>query len=227
MERDRYPYKPAIAVVLPIEAGEFPRGATSLPWSDTWSKRMCDCLGAAVGLTAVAPVMAVVALVVRLTSEGPALYCQTRVGKGGVPFTMWKFRTMTIHAESDGRARWAQEHDPRVTPVRALLRKWRLDELPQLWNILRGEMSLVGPRPERPEFVAELSQAVPGYDRRHLIKPGLTGWAQVQFRYGATVEDARVKLQYDLDYVKQQSMAFDLRIVWATVRVVLTGFGAR
>lgn len=221
-------YLSSIAVAMPAWAGTFERAAwQSLPWSDTWLKRGCDLVGAAVGLVIVAPLMGLVALAVRLTSEGPVLYCQTRVGKHGVPFTIWKFRTMTVQAEADGRARWAQEHDPRVTRVGARLRQWRLDELPQLWNIIRGEMSLVGPRPERPEFVDELSRAVPGYDRRHTIKPGLTGWAQVQFRYGASVDDARIKLRYDLDYVERQSWAFDFKIVWATVGVVLTGFGAR
>jgi sugar transferase (PEP-CTERM system associated) len=181
----------------------------------------------ALGLLALAaPVMVLAAAAIAVESGRPVLYRQERVGRGGRPFNCIKFRSMTADAEKDGIARWASKGDPRVTRVGRLLRKSRIDELPQLFNVLRGEMSLVGPRPERPAFVKDLSLAVPYYDVRHSVKPGVTGWAQVRYKYGASVEDATRKLQYDLYYVKNHSLFLDILILVETVRVVLFGEGA-
>ena len=154
-------------------------------------------------------------------------YRQTRVGFRGRPFTLLKLRSMAVDAEVAGVARWAQQRDPRVTRVGQFMRASRIDELPQLLNVLRGEMSIVGPRPERPMFVEELAKLLPGYDHRALVKPGLTGWAQVNYPYGASVEDAREKLAYDLYYVKHRGLLLDLLIMLSTVRVVLFREGAR
>ncbi|WP_447980733.1 exopolysaccharide biosynthesis polyprenyl glycosylphosphotransferase [Candidatus Nitrospira bockiana] len=173
------------------------------------------------------PLFVILPLLIKLTSPGPVLYRQTRAGLHGRPFTMLKFRSMVAEAEAGGTALWAREADPRVTPVGAVMRRFRMDELPQLWNILKGEMSFIGPRPERPEFLERLQTATPWYGLRHSVKPGLTGWAQVRFRYGATVEDAIEKLTYDLYYVKRRSLLLDCRIVLKTVGVVLRGIGAR
>jgi len=183
-------------------------------------KRQVDLIGAAVGLVALSPVMLLTALLVAVTSRGPVLYRQTRVGRWKRPFTLYKFRTMRADAEAGG-ARWAADKDPRVTALGKVLRKSRLDELPQLWNVLVGQMSLVGPRPERPEFTARLEEAIPYYDLRHLVRPGITGWAQVSYRYGASLEDAVAKLEYDIYYLKHASLVFDLRILARTVSVVL------
>ncbi len=147
-----------------------------------------------------------------------------RTGLNGVTFTLYKFRTMVEDAEKFG-ARWAEKNDPRITRVGRLLRATRIDELPQLWNVLLGEMSFIGPRPERPDFNSELEAAIPYYDLRHLVKPGITGWAQVLYPYGASVEDAREKLQYDLYYIKNYSVMLDLVILIRTLRVVLVGHG--
>lgn len=185
--------------------------------------RVLDCVIALLGLVLAAPLFLLAPVLIALTSPGPVFYRQLRVGLGGRRFMMWKFRSMRVDAESDGRARWATANDPRVTPLGGLLRRSRVDELPQLFNVLRGEMSLVGPRPERPEFVELLAQRLPGYERRHLVKPGMTGWAQVRFRYGASVEDARIKLLYDLEYLSRRSVAFDCRILLRTIAVVLCG----
>lgn len=173
-----------------------------------------------------APLMVLIALAVRLDSRGPVLYRQERVGLGGVPFTLLKFRSMQTNAERSG-AVWAQTSDPRVTRVGAFIRRCRMDELPQLLNILSGRMSFIGPRPERPHFVEKLSELIPYYGERARVKPGLTGWAQVNFPYGASVEDARVKLSYDLFYVKHRSPLLDLGILFATIRVILFQEGAR
>jgi sugar transferase (PEP-CTERM system associated) len=190
--------------------------------------RRAVALVTALCLTAVAaPLMVLIAVLIKVDSPGPVLYRQVRVGRGGVEFTMLKFRTMRADAEADGAARWAGRADPRVTLVGRPLRRFRLDELPQLINVLRGEMGLVGPRPERPEFVRELRRRIPYYDLRHLVTPGITGWAQVRFPYAASLEEARDKLQYDLYYVKNLSVALDLLILLATVKVVLFGRGAR
>jgi lipopolysaccharide/colanic/teichoic acid biosynthesis glycosyltransferase len=169
----------------------------------------------------VLPLMALVALAVKLTSPGPALYHQRRVGHHGRIFTVHKFRSMRQDAEATTGAVWAQRGDTRVTAIGGLLRRARLDELPQLWNVLIGDMSLVGPRPERPEFVTALTQQIPFYGQRHIVRPGLTGWAQVKYTYGATTEDALQKLQYDLFYIKNMSVALDLFIMVSTVKTVL------
>jgi lipopolysaccharide/colanic/teichoic acid biosynthesis glycosyltransferase len=167
------------------------------------------------------PIMIVAAAAVHLTSPGGILYRQERVGFGGKIFMCLKFRSMRSDAEKDGVARWATKNDSRVTPVGAFMRKTRIDELPQLFSVLRGEMSLIGPRPERPTFVAELRKHIPFYDLRHSIKPGLTGWAQVRSGYGASIEDARRKHQFDLYYVKNNSLVLDLLVLIETVSVVV------
>jgi len=157
-----------------------------------------------------------------LFAPGPLFYRQTRVGLGGRPFTLVKLRSMIVTAEQHG-AVWTAEGDPRITPVGHFLRRTHLDELPQCWNILKGEMSLIGPRPERPEFVALLTQQIAGYAQRHSVKPGLTGWAQVNYEYGDSVEDARIKLMYDLEYIERRSWEMDLRILLRTFGVILKG----
>lgn len=163
------------------------------------------------------------ALAVRFTSAGPVIFAQTRVGQNERHFTIYKFRSMYTDAEKNG-VQWAQKNDPRITPVGRFIRATRLDEIPQVYNILMGDMSLIGPRPERPEFVDSLSQEVPHYQLRHLVKPGLTGWAQVKFEYGSSVEDAATKLTYDLYYVKNISLVLDIKI---TLKTILTVFGRR
>jgi sugar transferase (PEP-CTERM system associated) len=197
------------------------------PRGQELAKRTVDLLAAAIGLALGAPLMALVAVAVKLTSPGPALYHQSRTGRGGRTFTVHKFRTMRTNGEAATGPVWASAGDARVTPVGGFLRRTRLDELPQLWNILVGEMSLVGPRPERPEFVHELTRQIPFYGQRHAIKPGLTGWAQVRYSYGASVEDALEKLQYDLFYVKNLSLTLDLFIIFSTIKTVLRREGSR
>jgi exopolysaccharide biosynthesis polyprenyl glycosylphosphotransferase len=189
-------------------------------------RRLLDIVLASLLLLATAMVLLVTALLIRIESPGPVIYKQERVGLGGRIFTLWKFRSMRVDAERHGPS-WAAVHDPRVTLVGRFIRKVRIDELPQLVNILRGEMSMVGPRPERPHFVEQLERTIPGYGQRALVKPGLTGWAQVRYPYGASVEDAREKLSYDLYYVKHRNLAFDLHILLSTVRVILFQEGAR
>jgi len=189
------------------------------------AKRLLDIVVATTGLLLSAPVLAVVAAAVKLTSPGPVVYTQRRVGHNGKPFTIRKFRSMQIDAEADTGAVWATLNDPRLTPIGRLLRSTRLDELPQLWNVLLGDMSLVGPRPERPEFVSHLEREIKFYGRRHLVKPGLTGWAQISYPYGASVHDALQKLQYDLYYLKHMSIGFDLFIMLATFRTVWSRTG--
>jgi exopolysaccharide biosynthesis polyprenyl glycosylphosphotransferase len=178
------------------------------------------------GLVAVSPIMIITAIAVRVDSKGPILYRQTRTGRNGVTFELMKFRSMYIDAEKDG-AVWATENDPRITPVGRFIRKYRIDEFPQFFNVLRGEMSLVGPRPERPEFIEMLSRQIPFYGERHIIRPGITGWAQINYPYGASIEDAKAKLSYDLYYIKNYSIFFDLIIAIGTVQVVLWNKGAR
>jgi len=185
------------------------------------AKRLLDFTLALVGLLVTWPIMLAVALAVRLDTPGPILFRQERTGWRGRPFTLNKFRSMRADAEKLSGPVWASEDDPRVTRVGKFLRKARLDELPQLFNVLAGTMSLVGPRPERPHFVAELAAKLPYYHQRHSVKPGLTGWAQINYPYGNTVEDALQKLQYDLFYIKYQSLLFDLSIVFHTVKTVL------
>ena len=170
--------------------------------------------------------MVLTALAVYLDSDGAILYRQERVGEKGKLFTLFKFRSMRVDAES-GTPVWAQDGDDRVTRVGRIIRITRLDELPQLWNVIRGDMSFVGPRPERPYFVEQLASEIPFYQQRHSVKPGITGWAQVKYRYGSSVEDAIEKLRYDLYYIKHVSIALDLSIVFDTVKVILFGHGAR
>jgi sugar transferase (PEP-CTERM system associated) len=191
------------------------------------AKRTTDITLATVGLIAGLPIMVLLAIAVKLTSRGPVLYHQTRVGLNGHHFTVHKFRTMRADAEADTGPVWAAKSgDSRVTPIGPLLRRTRFDELPQLWNVLIGEMSLVGPRPERPEFVQELTEQIPYYRQRHFVRPGLTGWAQVMYTYGASVEDALQKLQYDLFYIKNMSLALDLYVIVQTVKTVILRSGA-
>jgi exopolysaccharide biosynthesis polyprenyl glycosylphosphotransferase len=182
---------------------------------------------AAAAALAAAPVMLLVAALVKLTSPGPALFRQQRVGKNNCIFTLYKFRSMVRDAEAESGAVWATRNDPRVTPVGRWLRKLRLDELPQLFNVLKGDMSIVGPRPERPEFVAELEKRIPYYRQRHCIKPGITGWAQIKHKYGDTIEDTIVKLEYDLYYIKNLAPALDAVIMFHTAKVMLLSRGAQ
>lgn len=189
-------------------------------------KRLIDFSVSLVGLVVLAPLILGVGIVVRLDSPGPMFYRQMRVGLRGQPYMIWKFRSMSKDAEKSG-ARWASEADPRISRVGRFLRKWRLDEIPQLMNVLKGEMSLVGPRPERPVFVQDLRSSIPYYDLRHTVRPGITGWAQTQFRYGASAEDSHIKLQYDLYYLKNLSLGLDARILLETIKVVAFGQGAR
>lgn len=189
-------------------------------------KRAVDVLIAAAGLLVLSPLFALIAVLIIVDSPGPVIYRQMRVGLRGQPYQIWKFRSMRKDAEKNG-PRWAELGDPRISAVGRVLRKMRLDELPQFVNVLKGEMSLVGPRPERPVFVQELRQKIPYYDIRHTVRPGITGWAQTQFSYGASAEDAHKKLQYDLYYVKNMSFWLDCRILTQTIRVVLLGEGAR
>jgi sugar transferase (PEP-CTERM system associated) len=189
-------------------------------------KRAFDLVLALVGIVVAAPLMLLTAIAVRLDSPGPVLYRQDRVGENGRVFTLSKFRSMRADAES-GTPIWAKEKDDRVTRVGRFIRRARLDELPQLWSVLRGDMSFVGPRPERPFFVEQLAAAIPFYMERHAVKPGVTGWAQVKYRYGSSIEDATEKLRYDLYYIKHLSIVFDLTIMIDTVKVILSGKGAK
>jgi lipopolysaccharide/colanic/teichoic acid biosynthesis glycosyltransferase len=200
--------------------------------------RVVNVIVAFIGLVVASPLMLLVALLVRLTSRGPVLYSQTRVGvdrrykrndtddrrvkdQGGKPFEMYKFRSMVTDAEADGRAVWAQRKDPRVTPIGGVLRKTRLDELPQLYNVIRGDMNIVGPRPERPTIFAELRKTIPQYHMRQRVKPGITGWAQVNQAYDACLDDVRQKVSYDLEYIQRRSVREDLRIMSMTIPVML------
>jgi sugar transferase (PEP-CTERM system associated) len=190
-------------------------------------KRVSDIWFAATALIVLSPVLLLVALAVRLTSRGPVLYHQRRVGQNGQLFFVHKFRSMRADAEAATGAVWAaKKGDARITPLGGFMRRSRIDELPQLWNILCGHMSLVGPRPERPEFVSSLRQQIPFYAQRHIVKPGLTGWAQVRYTYGASVEDAMEKLQYDLFYIKHMSIVLDFMIMLATIKTVILRRGA-
>jgi sugar transferase (PEP-CTERM system associated) len=191
------------------------------------AKRLLDLAVSLLVLAVATPAMILVALLVKLTSRGPVFYRQQRVGMNGKPFDLFKFRSMRVDAEASGAPQWAQKNDPRVTPIGSFLRKTRLDELPQVLNVLSGSMSFVGPRPERPYFVEQLSAEVPFYRERHCVKPGITGWAQIQYPYGASVEDARRKLEYDLYYIKNYSLFLDLLIILQTMRVILFPSGAR
>lgn len=185
------------------------------------AKRMIDVVFSLVGLAMFLPVFPILAVLMRLDSPGPLLFCQERVGEGEKPFTIYKLRTMRQDAEDGTGAVWARRNDPRITRLGSFLRKSRIDEIPQLFNVLLGEMSLVGPRPERPEFVEELKKIIPYYSERHFVKPGVTGWAQVCYPYGSSVEDALEKLRYDLYYTKNISFGLDFRVILKTIGVVL------
>jgi sugar transferase (PEP-CTERM system associated) len=191
------------------------------------ARRCISTLLAFACLLVVCPLLPFIALGVKLSSPGPILYKQKRVGRGGSVFYCYKFRTMTADAEAKTGPTWAIDGDSRITKIGRILRKCRFDELPQLWNVLTGDMSFVGPRPERPEFVQSLVEAIPFYQLRHTVRPGLTGWAQVNYPYGASVEDAKEKLKYDLYHIKNMSVGFDLFIVFQTVKTVLFGRGSR
>jgi sugar transferase (PEP-CTERM system associated) len=204
----------------------FSEGFHRSRWNEVL-KRSLDLAVAITGMVVALPLMILVAIAVRLESEGQVIYRQTRVGRMDKCFEMLKFRSMCVDAEKTNEAKWATHNDPRVTRIGGFLRKYRLDELPQFWNVIRGDMSFVGPRPERPQFVKDLRQRVPYYDERHSVRPGLTGWAQVQYSYGSSVEDAYNKLEYDLFYLKNMSLIFDLAIILKTIRIVAGGHGGR
>ena len=190
-------------------------------------KRAFDIVVSALILLLTWPIVALTALIVKLESKGPAFYRQRRVGLYGQAFEVIKLRSMRQDAEVGGVAVWAQAHDPRVTRIGSIIRKLRIDELPQAWSVLKGEMSFVGPRPERPQFVADLEARLPYYAERHMVKPGITGWAQINYPYGASVEDSRQKLEYDLYYAKNYTPFLDVLILLLTVRVILWSEGAR
>jgi sugar transferase (PEP-CTERM system associated) len=189
-------------------------------------KRVKGLLFSFMGLTLCFPFILILSLLIKIDSRGPVFYRQERVGKDGKIFNLFKFRSMADHAETNGPV-WAEEDDKRITRVGHWLRKWRLDEIPQMFNVLKGDMSFVGPRPERPNFVEELRKEIPFYDQRLTVKPGITGWAQIKYRYGASREDSQEKLNYDLYYIKNMSIPFDLIIIFETIKVVLFGKGAR
>jgi sugar transferase (PEP-CTERM system associated) len=192
------------------------------------TKRLLDVVAAGALLVLLSPLLALIAALIRLTSPGPVLYRQSRVGERGRVFAVLKFRSMRLGAEAATGPVWATEgFDSRVTVLGRYLRKFRLDELPQLLNILRGEMSFVGPRPERPHFIEVLRKVVPYYDERHTVKPGVTGWAQIKFGYGSSIEDAEEKLQFDLYYLRHMSVTFDVGILLDTLKIVALGRGAR
>jgi exopolysaccharide biosynthesis polyprenyl glycosylphosphotransferase len=193
----------------------------------TFIKRVFDIVVATILLVISLPVMLVTALLIVMESGFPIFYRQERVGRAGRVFRVTKFRSMRTDAEGDGRPRWAACNDDRITRIGRFIRRYRIDELPQLVNVLKGDMSLVGPRPERPFFVDQLTQNIPFYAARHSVKPGLTGWAQVRYHYGATLDDAANKLQFDLYYVKNHTLFLDLVVLFETVVVVVTGKGAQ
>lgn len=188
-------------------------------------RRLFNIVTATIGIVLSLPLAIFAAIAIKLDSPGPIFYSQERVGKNGRTFNILKFRSMRQDAEKGGVAQWAAERDPRITRIGNFLRKTRIDEIPQFMNILRGDMSFVGPRAERPVFVEQLSEQIPFYSQRHLVEPGLTGWAQVNYGYGASVEDSIQKLQYDLYYIKNVSLLFDIWIMFKTIKVVLFGYG--
>jgi exopolysaccharide biosynthesis polyprenyl glycosylphosphotransferase len=184
-------------------------------------------LMAFMGLLISFPVAVLTAILIKLDSKGPVFYKQERVGINGQVFNVIKFRSMKVDAEEDGKPLWAATNDERTTRVGKIIRKLRIDEIPQFWNILKGDMNFVGPRPERPHFVTQLATEIPYFEHRHLVAPGLTGWAQIKYPYGASVSDAVQKLQYDLYYIKNQSLTLDMVIVFETIKTVLFGKGSR
>jgi sugar transferase (PEP-CTERM system associated) len=190
-------------------------------------RRVLSTLMAFILLIVVLPLLPFVILAIKLDSKGPVLYRQKRVGRAGHNFYCYKFRTMRQDAEADTGPTWADDDDPRITRVGKFLRMARIDEIPQLWCVFKGDMAFVGPRPERPEFVEWLSKEIPYYGVRHAVRPGITGWAQVRYKYGNTVEDAKEKLQYDLFYIKNASLGLDILIMFQTIKIVLLGRGAQ
>jgi exopolysaccharide biosynthesis polyprenyl glycosylphosphotransferase len=190
-------------------------------------QRLLNIVAAGAGLLVASPIMLLTALAVRVSSPGPVLYRQERVGLDGELFTVYKFRSMRVDAEAGTGAVWAQKDDPRVTSVGRIIRRIRFDELPQLINVLKGEMSMVGPRPERPEFVRSLNEQIPYYRQRHCVRPGITGWAQINYKYGDTLEDTITKLEYDLYYIKNMSWALDNYIIFHTLKAMLLTRGAQ
>jgi sugar transferase (PEP-CTERM system associated) len=197
------------------------------PWFLLYTRRLVSLLTALVLLIILIPLIAITALLIKIDSPGPVFYTQERVGRRGKTFRIVKFRSMRVDAESSGGAIWATKNDPRITGVGRWIRRSRIDEIPQLWNVLKGDIGVVGPRPERPEFVRKLETMIPYYSLRHTISPGLTGWAQVMFTYCGTIEESKEKLQYDLFYIKNMSIKLDMLILFRTVKIVLLGRGAR
>lgn len=211
---------------LTWDASPAPKEAVT-PYGARSFKRMVDVVAALALVTVSAPLCALVALAIKLEDGGPILYRQTRVGRRGVPFTLRKLRSMCPDAEAENGPQWATENDPRVTRVGRWIRALRIDEIPQAWNVLLGEMSFVGPRPERPEFVATLRDTIPHYEYRHNVRPGITGWAQVNQLYSASVEHPEVKQQHDLYYLEHLSVRLDAFILLRTVKIILLGWGRR
>jgi sugar transferase (PEP-CTERM system associated) len=191
------------------------------------AKRAVDLVAATLLLLISAPLCALVTLAIKLEDGGAVLFRQTRAGRRGIPFTLYKFRSMRVDAEAESGPKWAEEEDPRVTRVGRWIRALRIDEIPQGWNVLRGEMSFVGPRPERPEFVEQLRGLIPYYEQRLAVQPGITGWAQINFPYGATIDDARRKLEYELYYLKNFSVLMDAFIMLRTIKIIMFGWGSR
>jgi len=204
----------------------FSEGFKKSPMKKT-IKRLSELILSAVGLILTFPLLTLTALLIRLDSRGPIFFRQERVGENDKIFHILKFRSMIQGAEAEGDAVWAEKDDPRVTRAGKIIRKLRIDEIPQMINVLKGEMSFVGPRPERPEFVAKLKKIIPYYSQRHTVKPGITGWAQIRYTYGSSIEDARIKLQHDLYYIKNMSTLLDLMIIFQTIKVVLLRKGSR
>jgi sugar transferase (PEP-CTERM system associated) len=205
-----------------IYSGEFSRRRQAV-----FYQNVTNIVIATIAIIVSSPLMLLTALAVRLTSKGPVFYSQRRVGMDGVPFVLYKFRSMSVNAEAGTGAVWAMKQDPRVTPVGRIIRKIRFDELPQLFNVLKGEMSIVGPRPERPEFVKMLSEQIPYYRQRHAVRAGITGWAQINYKYGDTLQDTMIKLEYDLYYIKNMSFSMDTYIIFHTVKAMLLSRGSQ
>jgi sugar transferase (PEP-CTERM system associated) len=205
-----------------IYSGEFSRRRHAVLYQS-----VSNVVIAAIGFVVAFPIMLITAIAVKLSSSGPVLYRQIRVGMDGTPFSLYKFRSMRVDAEVATGAVWAVKDDPRVTPVGRIIRKIRFDELPQLVNVLRGEMSIVGPRPERPEFVKTLAERIPYYRQRHAVRPGITGWAQINYKYGDTLEDSIMKLEYDLYYIKNMSWSLDSYIIFHTLKAMLLSRGSQ
>lgn len=197
----------------------------TMPWWEKGLKRLMDIVVSLIVLIITSPLMAVIGLIVRSTSDGPAIYRQKRVGKNGRTFTMYKFRTMYKDAEAQSGPTWAQKNDPRITPIGNWLRKLRLDELPQFWNVLKGNMSLVGPRPERPYFVEQFKEQIPLYGRRLRVRPGITGWAQVKWKYDTSLQDVKEKTKFDLFYVENMSLIMDFKILINTIMTIIRAKG--